>query len=59
MNLIVLNLLLFNLVLASHQKENVTLFHRKNVFLSRQKRYVQWPKGSNFVVSGLTKFLIF
>ncbi|XP_066245766.1 uncharacterized protein [Euwallacea similis] len=30
---------------------NVTKFNRKNIFLSREKRFVKWPKNSNFVVS--------
>ncbi|KAL1512460.1 hypothetical protein ABEB36_002047 [Hypothenemus hampei] len=31
--------------------QNVTKFERKNVFLGRKKRFVEWPKGSNFVIS--------
>ncbi|XP_066138385.1 uncharacterized protein [Euwallacea fornicatus] len=30
---------------------NVTKFNRKNVFLLREKRFVKWPKNSNFVIS--------
>lgn len=29
---------------------NVTIIKRDNVFLSRKKRYLQFPMGSNFVV---------
>ncbi|XP_066246003.1 uncharacterized protein [Euwallacea similis] len=45
-------LTLFSSIIAlSAQSANVTSFQRKNVFLSRRKRYVQWPKGSNFVIN--------
>ncbi|XP_050295654.1 uncharacterized protein LOC126735634 [Anthonomus grandis grandis] len=44
------------LLLAVHieiifSEQNVTKFDRKQIFLSRRKRYVQWPKGSNFVIN--------
>ncbi|CAG9766474.1 unnamed protein product [Ceutorhynchus assimilis] len=38
-------------IVSSSKTENVTKFQRKNIFLSRKKRYVQWPKGSNFVIN--------
>ncbi|XP_066138372.1 uncharacterized protein [Euwallacea fornicatus] len=46
------HLALFSALIAlSDQSVNVTSFQRKNVFLTRRKRYVQWPKGSNFVIN--------
>ncbi|ERL92619.1 uncharacterized protein LOC109546913 [Dendroctonus ponderosae] len=45
-------ILVFNILANGLQAADVaTKIQKENVLLSRGKRYVQWPKGSNFVIN--------
>ncbi|KAL1512461.1 hypothetical protein ABEB36_002048 [Hypothenemus hampei] len=51
MKLFIVIFLIIFVSIINISSANVTVFQRKNIFLIRRKRYVQWPKGSNFVIN--------
>ncbi|XP_060536164.1 uncharacterized protein LOC132708072 [Cylas formicarius] len=38
-------------ILVAHCEANTTRIKRKNILLSRERRYLMFPKGSNFVIN--------
>ncbi|KAF7280235.1 hypothetical protein GWI33_006278 [Rhynchophorus ferrugineus] len=48
---ILILLLIFNISGFICDNQNVTVIRNRSSVLSRRKRYIQWPKGSNFVIN--------
>ncbi|KAG5889372.1 hypothetical protein JTB14_009165 [Gonioctena quinquepunctata] len=44
------NVILFSYCAVCFAKEDTTVVNKRNVFLSRKKRYLTFPPGSNFVI---------